>query len=629
MKKILLLFALTLPLWAAAQSVTFHNTWMEFDVTSGGEQGMYFHFDFSVYNCWGKDLYASVFISDSKGNWMSSRNDAYKSKQGSVYGTKKITTLSDSDSHWNDLKIFIPYSAMSVPQSGLTYKYTMVVRYTDGKDIKQSDFYVFDWASHGYSARYSTPKPTAIFEKAWVEFDVYSDGEKGMYFHYDFSVYNHRGKEIKASTFIIDSDSKWMPSNNPTYESAQGSVCSTKRITTLTDTDSHWSDLKIFIPYSAMSSPERGKTYKHTMILRQSDNTDIKQSDFYVFDWAGHAPNKKSNYYNYDDCDKPGIEWLSKYESSSSSFTVKAGIMSDSEITDTEIAVNGSYYRGMSTVKNDGYQMMLNQTVTLREGVNEIVISATNYCGTTTRKSMVIYTKSNDDQVYGQKRVALVIGNAKYKSSPLVNPANDANDVASALRNLGFDVRTVINGSLREMEDAVTDLSNRADRNAIALFYYAGHGIQKDGVNYLVPIDADPQVAADVPYVCYDVNRLLANMEESGSSMNIVVLDACRNDPFGRSWSRGSSDRGFATLDISGATGTFISYATSPGKEALDGDGRHSPYAEAFIKALNTPGLELQYFFRTIQADVKKKTGGAQVPWNNTSVTGDFYFNPK
>lgn len=622
MKKTLLLFALLLPLWTLAQTpnVDFNSTWVEYDVAYYGSYGMLFHFDVTVHNCTGKELLANVFIEDSNHNWMKSNDKAYATSVGTVFGYETIKAIYPS-CRWNDLKVFIPYSAMSMPESGLSYQYALYIRELDFKEIKNSPFYTLDWAAHASLAKINNKKPAVKFYNSWVEYDVYSGGEKGVNFHFDYTVWNALGKDLWAVLFINDSNNVWMKTNNATYRSKPDIICNSQKITPIYD-DSRWQDFKIFLPYSAMIVSE-GVTYSYSLYIRYSDGKEIRNSKFYPMDLAGHYPSKQIN----TNCEKPTIDWLSEYSSTIASFEVKAGVKSKSEVTSTGISVNGSAYRGMKTVKNDGYQMRINETVTLQEGSNEIVLSATNSCGTTTKTYTVTYTKAYTEPVYAEKRVALVIGNSNYQSSPLANPVNDANDIAASLRSVGFDVKTVLNGSKRDMENAIADLRKRSDKNTVALFYYAGHGIQKDGCNYLVPVDANMQDAADVEYACTDVNRVLSNMEASGCTMNIIILDACRDNPFERSWSRGLGTRGLSTLNA--PRGTFISYATAPGDVAQDGKGRNSPYADAFIKTLKTPGLGLYDFFQKVEIQVENSTGGTQIPWMSSSFRGQFYFNPK
>ena len=230
------------------------------------------------------------------------------------------------------------------------------------------------------------------------------------------------------------------------------------------------------------------------------------------------------------------------------------------------------------------------------------------------------------DVVYNDKRVALVIGNAAYPNEPLSNPVNDANDVSASLSALGFDVVTLTNCTKRQMDEAIADLGKRSSTNSVSLFYYAGHGIQKDGRNFLIPVDAVMYSASDIEYACTDVNRVLGNLEDSGCQMNIIVLDACRNNPFERSWNRGGGSRGLSVPTA--PRGTVIAYATAPGDVALDGNGRNSPYTEAFLQTLQTPGLGIYDFLQEVQTRVEDKTNQSQTPWFAGSFTGKFYFNP-
>ena len=169
-----------------------------------------------------------------------------------------------------------------------------------------------------------------------------------------------------------------------------------------------------------------------------------------------------------------------------------------------------------------------------------------------------------------EKRLALVVGNAEYlgKGNMLSNPANDATDVSAKLKELGFDVTTLIDGDHLQLDESIEAFATKAEEYDVAMFYYSGHGLQSKGNNYLVPVDAELKSEADVKYKCTDVNHLLSKLEESGCPMKIVVLDACRNDPFTRSWHRSTESSGLSYVNA--AMGTVISYATAPGRTAND-----------------------------------------------------------
>lgn len=223
-----------------------------------------------------------------------------------------------------------------------------------------------------------------------------------------------------------------------------------------------------------------------------------------------------------------------------------------------------------------------------------------------------------------ESRTALVIGNSTYSSGPLKNPVNDATDMAAVLKRLGFNVILHRNASHQTMEDAIREFGRklRKDRG-VGLFYYAGHGMQIGGVNYLIPIGARVDKETDVKFQAVNSEMILAEMENAGNAMNIVVLDACRDNPFGRSFR--SASRGLAIIS-NAPTGTFISYSTGANQLAKDGDGRNSPYTKALLTNIDKPGLTINRVFMNVRSTVMKETG--QVPWELSSLVGDFYFRP-
>ncbi len=225
---------------------------------------------------------------------------------------------------------------------------------------------------------------------------------------------------------------------------------------------------------------------------------------------------------------------------------------------------------------------------------------------------------------FAQKRVALVIGNSHYQERSLRNPTNDARDISKVLRSLGFEVDLKLDASQEDMEDAVQRFGKELQGNTVGLFYYSGHGVQYEGSNYLIPIGAMSRVSAPehLRYKTVDAGYVLGVMKQAGNGLNIVVLDACRNNPF-KSFSR-SMSRGLKR--ISGAEGTIIAYSTSPGKVALDGNRRNSPYTEQLIKLMQKPNLPVEIMFKQVRKRVKAETDGKQSPWYEASIEGDFYF---
>lgn len=219
-------------------------------------------------------------------------------------------------------------------------------------------------------------------------------------------------------------------------------------------------------------------------------------------------------------------------------------------------------------------------------------------------------------------RHALVIGNAAYQSAPLKNPANDAYDMSRTLRALGFDVIHKENVGQKDMEKAIRDFGRRLRKGGVGLFYYAGHGMQVNGRNYLIPIDAEIYEEKDIKYEAVDAGRILDEMHTAGNNLNIVFLDACRSNPFVRSFR--TSERGLARM--AGPTGTLIAYSTAPGMVAADGEDKNAVYTKYLLKHITTPGLTVEQILKKVRVDVMRETGNKQVPWEASSLTGDFYF---
>ncbi len=217
-------------------------------------------------------------------------------------------------------------------------------------------------------------------------------------------------------------------------------------------------------------------------------------------------------------------------------------------------------------------------------------------------------------------RVALVIGNAAYPTAPLKNPVNDATDMAAALGKLGFEVTLLQDASMQRMEEAVRAFGLKLRGGGMGLFYFAGHGVQVAGENYLVPVNAVIQSEGDVKYGCLNAGLVLAKMEDAGNGPNVVILDACRNNPFARSFR--SAEAGLARMDA--PTGSLIAYATAPGKVAADGEGRNGLYTQHLLRNIATPGLSITDLFMGVREGVVRDSGKKQVPWENTSLIGRF-----
>lgn len=219
--------------------------------------------------------------------------------------------------------------------------------------------------------------------------------------------------------------------------------------------------------------------------------------------------------------------------------------------------------------------------------------------------------------------LALVIGNADYRTSPLKNPVNDAFDMAQTLRTLGFEVIHKEDADQRAIENAISEFGRQLRKQGgVGLFYFAGHGIQVNGRNYLIPIDAEIETESDVRFEAVDAGRVLGKMEDAGNDLNIVILDACRDNPFARSFR--TSSKGLARMDA--PKGSLIAYATAPGSVAADGEGRNGIYTKYLLKHMTTPGLKVEEVLKQVRVDVINETKEKQIPWESSSLTGEFYF---
>ena len=227
------------------------------------------------------------------------------------------------------------------------------------------------------------------------------------------------------------------------------------------------------------------------------------------------------------------------------------------------------------------------------------------------------------------ERVALVIGNAAYEHvPPLANPRNDAEDMAALLGRLGFAVTEGLDLTDAAMEDRIRAFARRAKVAEVALLFYAGHGMQVGGVNYLLPVDARLADEADLDFEAVALDLVLKSM---GTGTNLVFLDACRDNPFARSWAgtgRSAVGRGLTRVEGASASGMFIAFATDPDSIAADGEGRNSPFTAALKRHIETPGLEVNSLLTAVRNTVLGNTGNVQRPWSNSSLSAAFYFVP-
>ncbi len=226
----------------------------------------------------------------------------------------------------------------------------------------------------------------------------------------------------------------------------------------------------------------------------------------------------------------------------------------------------------------------------------------------------------------------MVIGNSAYPADrALQNPVNDANDMAAALEELGFEVIKVLNGNLRQMKDGLNRFDDQLRKGVVGVLYYSGHGHQYKGENYVIPVDAELQSPTALESEAIPVRKILRRMEHSGSSLNVVILDACRDTPFAEKWR--SSYRGDGVNEdltiVETIPESLIAYATSPGGLAEDGTGRNSTFTGHLLRHIRTRRLDIALMLRRVRSGVKDETGGEQIPWTASSITTEFSFNPR
>jgi len=236
-----------------------------------------------------------------------------------------------------------------------------------------------------------------------------------------------------------------------------------------------------------------------------------------------------------------------------------------------------------------------------------------------------------------ERRTALVIGNSAYRQSPLVNPVNDAQAMAATLGSLGFAVTKIENASKGQMADAIRKFGDTIKLGGVGLFYFAGHGVQVNGENFFIPVDDDIQDKSQVATKGVEVKLVLQAMNNAKNRLNVVILDACRNNPFAQNASRAlvptgnpddrtRSDSAGGLAPMEALVDTLVAFATAPESVAADGKGKNGVYTENLLRNITEPGLKIEDVFKRTRFAVRQETNGRQVPWENSSLQGDFYF---
>ena len=238
---------------------------------------------------------------------------------------------------------------------------------------------------------------------------------------------------------------------------------------------------------------------------------------------------------------------------------------------------------------------------------------------------LILFSIPQSGQAANTRRIALVIGNGSYRAKPLANPVHDADDMAAALGRLGFKTTRLVDVDRRRMLEAIHSFGDRLRKaGGVGLFYYAGHAVQVNGRNYLLPIGLDIRSSSDVEFEAVDLSRILGKMNDAGTDVNILILDACRDNPFSAEL---RSIRG-GLAQVSAPRGTFIAFATAPGMTAADGSGRNGVFTGAILKHIRTPGLTIEQVMNKVRLDTAIATDKKQIPWTSSSMMGSFFFLP-
>ena len=312
---------------------------------------------------------------------------------------------------------------------------------------------------------------------------------------------------------------------------------------------------------------------------------------------------------------------------SSSRTTIEACIKSG---RNAQLYVNNALIHNMRGIKavprNRSCKTPLVKSVRLRTGKNIIKITVNDASGRTiSSEERIIFQRSNQRE----KRVALVIGNRDYATAPLRNPVNDALAMTQVLQEVGFDVMSHTDIGKKKMAQVINRFGKKIAKGGVGLFYFAGHGMQVKGENYLIPVDVNTNGERAVKRTSIKLAQVTRSMKSAGNRMNIIILDACRDNPF-RTITRGFNQpiitRG-ALAKIDAPYGTYIAFATAPGSRASDGDGSNGLYTEALKEVIKIPELKIEDVFKRVRKMVHKQSGGSQQTWDNTSIVGDFYFN--
>lgn len=302
-------------------------------------------------------------------------------------------------------------------------------------------------------------------------------------------------------------------------------------------------------------------------------------------------------------------------------YHVNGGVLRSGNWSDNNLAQSFAIDTRIFPYGADSIQLALQANDQIKADRNRIAAQVANQASAPQRTSTLATGRN-------ERRVALIVGNSKYARNPLDNPVNDAADLDAALKSLGFKTTLLRDANIIQMRNATRQFADDVATSDVALIYFAGHGIEAKGRNYLIPVSADIRHEYELEDQAYDAGRWLDMLENikgiNKQRVNIVILDACRNNDLSRGWR--SSSRGLARMDA--PKGTFIAFSTAPGKVAMDGakGQRNSPFTKNLLRTIQTPDMPIELMFKEVRRLVLEDTKDEQVPWDNSSLVGDFVF---
>ncbi|MFN8254810.1 MAG: caspase family protein [Bacteroidales bacterium] len=351
---------------------------------------------------------------------------------------------------------------------------------------------------------------------------------------------------------------------------------------------------------------------------------------FYYDDGRVVAGKWKENKFSgtaQNDLQVPAVKWLNPATNEltvqSIEYNLRLCINSKEKPQNIQVYVNdelkiNNAINGLTVNSDCNY--VFDRTLTLKSGDNTVKVIVKNGAGETTSEvRKLIYDNANNKMI---KRYALIIGNSTYKMGPLRNPTNDASAMAEQLKKLGFEVSLYINQGKEDLKTHIREFGDKLTANkGVGLFFYAGHGLQVAGENYIIPVDAHIAKLSDIESEAVNLSRLTGEMAYAKNDMNIIILDACRNNPFE---GEDTGPKGLAST--SAPSGTLIAFATAPGSVAADGSGQNGLYTQELLKAIAAPGAKIEDVFKEVRRNVYKLSEQQQTPWENSSIFEDFYF---